>query len=185
MWCLSTSDRWSNGSATSPPRCFTSQRGWRRIASMATPPVRVSGGPRGRSSACRSPAGISADQPPLGSRNGAQFLAIECSELRGLQHPVVAAVPNIDQVGPLRRTRDRFSGWPALIRSWPVIRSRRLTLRRLMLGLAWWCGTGTGFATVRWRELTLPPRPDLRLSQSGRPRDRRVHCGFPNIAPGR
>ncbi|MBV8312014.1 MAG: rhomboid family intramembrane serine protease [Planctomycetaceae bacterium] len=69
-----------------------------------------------------------------------------------------AAVPNIDQWAHMGGLATGFLGGLVLIRPWPVIRSRRLTLRRLTLGLALVGAVlGAGFAAVRWRERTLPP----------------------------
>jgi rhomboid protease GluP len=69
-----------------------------------------------------------------------------------------AAVPNIDQWAHMGGLVTGFLSGLVLIRPWPVIRSRWLTLRRLTLGLALVAAVlGAGFATVRWRERTLPP----------------------------
>ena len=69
-----------------------------------------------------------------------------------------AAVPNIDQWAHMGGLVTGFLGGLVLIRPWPVIRSRWLTLRRLTLGLALVGAVlGAGFAAVRWRERTLPP----------------------------
>jgi rhomboid protease GluP len=69
-----------------------------------------------------------------------------------------AAVPNIDQsahVGGL------FSGCLAgffLSRPWPVVRSRWVTLRRMLSGvLLATCLAGAASAVVQWRERTLAP----------------------------
>ena len=69
-----------------------------------------------------------------------------------------AAVPNIDQWAHMGGLVTGFLSGLLLIRPWPVIRSRWLTLRRLTLGLALVGAVlGAGFATVRWTERTLPP----------------------------
>ena len=69
-----------------------------------------------------------------------------------------AAVPNIDQWAHMGGLVTGFLSGLLLIRPWPVIRSRWLTLRRLTLGLALAGAVlGAGFATVRWTERTLPP----------------------------
>jgi rhomboid protease GluP len=69
-----------------------------------------------------------------------------------------AAVPNIDQSAHMGGLATGCVGGLMLVRPWPVIRSRGLTLRRLMLGLALVGAIlGTGYAAVRWRERTLPP----------------------------
>ena len=69
-----------------------------------------------------------------------------------------AAVPNIDQWAHMGGLVTGFLGGLVLIRPWPVIRSRWLTLRRLTLGLALVGAVlGAGFAAVRWTERTLPP----------------------------
>ena len=73
-----------------------------------------------------------------------------------------AAVPNIDQSAHVGGLVTGFLGGLMLIRPWPVIRSRSLTLRRLTLGLALVGAVlGAGFAAVRWREHTVPPRARL------------------------
>ena len=73
-----------------------------------------------------------------------------------------AAVPNIDQWAHMGGLVTGFLGGLMLIRPWPVIRSRWLTLRRLTLGLALVGAVlGAGFAAVRWTERTLPPRARL------------------------
>ena len=41
-------------------------------------------------------------------------LAIECSELRGLQHPVRRGGAEHRSGGPHGRARDRISGWPGV-----------------------------------------------------------------------
>ena len=84
------------------------------IVSMAHVGAGQRGGLGGDFRADWSPAGISAHQPPLGSRNGAQSLAIERSELRGLQHPVRRGGAEHRSMGPHGRTRDRISGWPGV-----------------------------------------------------------------------
>jgi len=68
-----------------------------------------------------------------------------------------AAVPNIDQSAHFGGLVTGFLGGLVLIRPWPVVRSRWLTLRRLLLGLAL-AGVvlGAGIGAVRWRERTLP-----------------------------
>ena len=67
------------------------------------------------------------------------------------------AVPIIDQSAHLGGLVTGFLGGLVLIRPWPVIRSRWLTLRRLSLGLALVGAVlGAGFVAVRWRERTLP-----------------------------
>ncbi|MGB2610467.1 MAG: rhomboid family intramembrane serine protease [Isosphaeraceae bacterium] len=98
-----------------------------------------------------------------------------------------AAVPNIDQWAHMGGLVTGFLGGLVLIRPWPVIRSRWLTLRRLTLGLALVGAVlGAGFAAVRWTERTLPPLARLEdFMDQARPRDRRVQRGFPSIAPGR
>jgi rhomboid protease GluP len=69
-----------------------------------------------------------------------------------------AAVPIIDQSAHIGGLVTGFLGGLVLIRPWPVIRCRWLTLRRLTLGLALVGAVlGAGFAAVRWRERTLPP----------------------------
>ncbi len=73
-----------------------------------------------------------------------------------------AAVPIIDQSAHIGGLVTGFLGGLVLIRPWPVIRSRWLTLRRLTLGLALVGAVlGAGFAAVRWRERTLPPEVRL------------------------
>jgi len=73
-----------------------------------------------------------------------------------------AAVPIIDQSAHLGGLVTGFLGGLVLIRPWPVIRSRWLTLRRLTLGLALVGAVlGAGLAAVRWRERTLPPEARL------------------------
>jgi rhomboid protease GluP len=69
-----------------------------------------------------------------------------------------AAVPIIDQSAHIGGLVTGFLGGLVLIRPWPVIQSRWLTLRRLTLGLALVGAVlGAGFAAVQWRERTLPP----------------------------
>ena len=68
-----------------------------------------------------------------------------------------AAVPIIDQSAHLGGLVTGFLGGLVLIRPWPVIRSRWVTLRRLSLGLALVVAVlGAGFVAVRWREHSLP-----------------------------
>src|SRR5271157_4203476 len=78
-----------------------------------------------------------------------------------------AAVPIIDQSAHLGGLVTGFLGGLVLIRPWPVIRSRWLTLRRLTLGLALVAAVlGAGFAAVRWRERTLRAASRQDLSQT-------------------
>ena len=69
-----------------------------------------------------------------------------------------AAVPMIDQSAHLGGLVTGFLGGLMLVRPWPVVRSRWMSLRRLAMGLALVGAVlGAGIAAVRWREHTLPP----------------------------
>jgi rhomboid protease GluP len=129
------------------------------IASMATLPVRVSVGASG------AIFGLLGALLAFLLINRRSVPATVLSPLRSSALSFVvfntlfaAAVPNIDQWAHMGGLVTGFLGGLVLIRPWPVIRSRWLTLRRLTLGLALVGAVlGAGFAAVRWRERTLPP----------------------------
>ena len=129
------------------------------IASMATLPVRISVGASG------AIFGLLGALLAFLLINRRSVPATVLSPLRSSALSFVvfntlfaAAVPNIDQWAHMGGLVTGFLGGLVLIRPWPVIRSRWLTLRRLTLGLALVGAVlGAGFAAVQWIERTLPP----------------------------
>jgi rhomboid protease GluP len=71
---------------------------------------------------------------------------------------LAAVVPNIDQAAHLGGLATGFVGGLLLIRPWPVTRSWRLSLRRIVLGVIFAAALlGVGIVAVRYRATTLPP----------------------------
>src|SRR5271157_1626883 len=161
MWCLFNIgplvERFFGNTATAVLYLAAGVGG--AIASMATLPVRTSVGASG------AIFGLLGALLAFLLINRRSVPATVLSPLRSSVLSLVvfntlfaAAVPIIDQSGHIGGLVTGFLGGLVLIRPWPVTRSRWLTLRRLTLGLALVAAVlGAGFATVRWRERTLPP----------------------------